>query len=202
MQGPLALSSASGTATLDGVSVVDPRNGVRLSDVQARADLTGGQAQIDLTGQSAQGGRLALGGSINLAPPLDSSLRARLDALRIIDPQLFEATVSGDLEITGPLARGPDLGGRLRLDSMELRIPRVGLTGPAYVPPGIEHLGESGAAQTTRARAGIFSGRNQWPPAQPVAAGPEHRCPEPHFHSWARSGCRTGRHIASDRHHR
>ncbi|CUX83956.1 MAG: autotransporter translocation and assembly module inner membrane component TamB [Roseibaca calidilacus] len=158
LQGPLALSSASGTATLDGVSVVDPRNGVRLSDVQARADLTGGQAQIDLTGQSAQGGRLALGGSINLAPPLDSSLRARLDALRIIDPQLFEATVSGDLEITGPLARGPDLGGRLRLDSMELRIPRVGLTGPAYVPPGIEHLGESGAAQTTRARAGIFQG--------------------------------------------
>ena len=73
-------------------------------------------------------------------------------------PQLFEATVSGDLEITGPLARGPDLGGRLRLDSMELRIPRVGLTGPAYVPPGIEHLGESGAAQTTRARAGIFQG--------------------------------------------
>lgn len=158
VRGPLALSSASGTATMQGASVVDPRNGVRLSDVQARADLSGGVAQIDLSGQSAQGGSLAMEGRIDLAPPLISDLRARLDGLRIIDPQLFETAVSGDLQISGPLARGPDLAGRLRLDSMELRIPRVGLTGPSFIPPGIRHVGESGGAQTTRARAGIFQG--------------------------------------------
>lgn len=158
LQGPLQLASLSGSATMDGVSVVDPRRGLRLTGVQARADLSGGRAVIDVSGQSAQGGALALDGAITLAPPFDGNLRARLDALRVVDPQLFEATITGDLNISGPLTRGPALSGRLGLDSMELRIPRVGLTGAAYIPPGIRHVGESGNAQTTRARAGIFAG--------------------------------------------
>lgn len=158
LQGPLQLASLSGSATADGVSVVDPRRGLRLTGVQARADLSGGRAVIDVSGQSAQGGALALDGAITLSPPFDGNLRARLDALRVVDPQLFEATITGDLDISGPLTRGPAVSGRLGLDSMELRIPRVGLTGAAYIPPGIRHVGESGNAQTTRARAGIFAG--------------------------------------------
>ena len=158
LRGPLQLSSLSGSATLDGVSVVEPRRGLRLTDVQARADLAGGRAQIDLSGNSAQGGTLTLDGSIGLVPPFDGALRASMDALRIIDPQLFETSVSGDLGISGALTRGPRVAGTLRLDSMELRIPRVGLTGPSFIPPDIRHVGEAGAAQTTRARAGIFQG--------------------------------------------
>lgn len=158
LQGPLALSSLSGTASMDGISVVDPRRGLRLTDVQAQATLAGGQAQIDLSSQSAQGGALALDGAITLSPPFEGTLNARLSALRVVDPQLFEAVLTGDISISGSLTRGPTLAGRLGLDSMELRIPRVGLTGPAYIPDGIRHLGETGAAQTTRARAGIFEG--------------------------------------------
>ncbi len=158
LRGPLQLGSLSGTATMDGVTVVDPRRGVRLSDLRARADLAGGQAQIDLSSQSAQGGSLTLQGGVDLVPPFNGSLQARLNALRVIDPQLFELSVSGNLDISGTLARGPALSGRLQFDSMELRIPRVGLTGPAYIPPDIQHVGESTEAETTRARAGIFSG--------------------------------------------
>ena len=158
LQGPLALSSLSGTATMDNVSLVAPRRGLRLVGLRARADLADGRAQIDVSGQSAQGGALALDGSIGLTPPFDGALRVRLDALRIIDPQLYEASVSGDLSVSGPLTRGPTVAGTLLLDSLELRIPRVGLTGAAYIPPGIRHVGESGAALTTRTRAGIFAG--------------------------------------------
>lgn len=158
LQGPLRLASLSGSASMEQVTVVDPRRSLRLTGVAARADLAGGRAQIELAGQSAQGGSLALDGAINLVPPFEGSLRARLEALRIIDPQLFEASVSGDLAISGPLTRGPTLAGGLQLESMELRIPRVGLTGAAYVPSGIRHVGEGVGAQTTRARAGIFAG--------------------------------------------
>lgn len=158
LRGPLRLESLSGTATLADVTVVEPRRALRLSGVNARADLAGGRAQITLSGQSAQGGTIALDGGISLVPPFDGALRARLDALRVVDPQLFEVSVSGDLGISGALTRGPTVAGRLQLDSMELRIPRVGLTGPAYIPPNIRHVGETAGAETTRARAGIFAG--------------------------------------------
>ncbi|NBB98476.1 MAG: translocation and assembly module protein TamB [Alphaproteobacteria bacterium] len=158
MQGPLRLDSLSGVASMDDIAVVDPRRGLRLTGVNARADLSDGQARIELSGQSAQGGALGLDGTIRLVPPFDGDLRARLNRLRVVDPQLFEATVSGDLGISGPLTRGPRIAGQLRLDSMELRIPRVGLTGAAYIPPDIRHVGDTGGSRATRARAGIFAG--------------------------------------------
>jgi translocation and assembly module TamB len=158
LRGPLQLASLSGSASLDGVTVVDPRRGLRLTDLRAQADLASGRAQIDLSGQSAQGGTLTLAGGIELIPPFEGALRLRLTALKVVDPQLFEVSVSGDLGISGPLTRGPTLAGRVELDSMELRIPRVGLTGAAYIPPGIRHVGETAGAETTRARAGIFAG--------------------------------------------
>ena len=41
---------------------------------------------------------------------------------------------------------------------MELRIPRVGLTGAAYVPPGIRTWGSLAGHERPAARAGIFAG--------------------------------------------
>ena len=159
LNGPLALSSLNGRADFSGVTVVVPAQNIRLTDVTAQAQITGGNIRVDMRGQSASGGSIGLDGEIALAPAVTGNLRATLSQLTIIDPQLFETEVSGQVAITGVLTRGPTIAGDLTLERTELRIPRVGLARRGYIPPNIRHRGDSGAAQTTRSRAGIRTGQ-------------------------------------------
>ena len=169
LNGPLALSSLSGTAQTSNVTLVLPQQNIRLTNIAAQAQITGGRTAVSLAGRSANGGQIALDGDINLAAPITGDLRARVEGFRIINPQLFETDVSGNIAITGALTQGPLISGNLQLDRTELRIPRVGLTGRGYIPPDIRHVGESNAARLTRDRAGIFAGethgRERRPPS-------------------------------------
>ncbi len=158
VNGPLNLTSVRGTAEATGVTLVLPRNNLRIADISATAQLDGPRVTVDLGGHAATGGTVALDGTIALQAPVTADLRARLDELRIINPQLFETAVSGDVSITGALTQGPTIAGALTLDRTEIRIPRVGLAGRGYVPPNITHQGESAGSRITRERAGIFAG--------------------------------------------
>ncbi|MCC5991450.1 MAG: translocation/assembly module TamB domain-containing protein [Rhodobacteraceae bacterium] len=158
LSGPLALSSLSGTARTTGAQFVMPEQNLRLLDIDATAQLSGGRADITLQGRGANGGQASLQGSVDLLPPLNADLRAQLTELRVQDPQLFRSNVTGALAITGALTQGPHIGGRLALDSTEIRIPRVGLVSRGYIPPTLRHLGDGGAVRQTRERAGIFAG--------------------------------------------
>ncbi len=158
LNGPLALSSLAGTASAQNVTLVLPRNNLRLTDIAADVQLQGPRATLALSSRAATGGRLNLDGTINLDGPITGNLRANLDALRLVNPQLFETTVSGNVAIDGNLTQGPDITGALSLDRTEIRIPRVGLAGRGYVPPNLTHQGDRQAVQTTRERAGIFAG--------------------------------------------
>ena len=158
LNGPLDLSSLSGQAQASNVTVVLPQQNIRLTDVAAQAQIAGTRVGIDVNGRSANGGRVALDGDINLGPPITGDLSATLTRLRIIDPQLFETQVSGNVAISGVLTEGPNISGGLTLDRTELRIPRVGLATSGYIPPNIRHVGESPGARRTRDRAGIFAG--------------------------------------------
>ncbi len=159
LNGPLALASITGTAEGSGLTLVAPQQNLRLIDIAAQAQLSGGQATVNLRGNAASGGSFGLEGSIGLGAAMTASLRAQIDRLRIVDPQLFETEVSGTLGISGNLARGPSISGDLVLDRSELRIPRVGLASRGYIPPDIRHLGENPGARETRDRAGIFAGQ-------------------------------------------
>ena len=169
MNGPLALSSLSGTAQARNVTLVLPRQRLRLADISAQAQISGGLTSVSLAGRAADGGQIALSGDINLAAPITGDLTARLDAFRFIDPRLFETDISGEVRITGELTQGPLLSGNLQLDRTELRIPRVGLVGRGYVPPNIRHVGETGAARQTRNRAGIFAGQTHGREPRPAS---------------------------------
>lgn len=158
LSGPLALASVSGTARVTGAQFVMPEQNLRLLDIDATAQLSGGRAEISLQGRGASGGGVSVQGSIDLMPPLNADLRARLDALRMQDPQLFRTDVTGEVAITGALTQGPRIGGRLALDSTEIRIPRVGLVSRGYIPPTLRHQGDGGAVRQTRDRAGILAG--------------------------------------------
>jgi translocation and assembly module TamB len=158
VNGPLAVSSLNGTAQARDVTFVLPQQHIRLTDISAQAQIEGGRSSVNLVGRSASGGQITLNGDINLAPPLMGDLRARVNDFRVVNPQLFQTDVSGDISIVGALTQGPRIAGNLQLDRTELRIPRVGLAGRGYIPPDIRHLGESAAARQTRDRAGIFAG--------------------------------------------
>ncbi|MBR3371686.1 MAG: translocation/assembly module TamB domain-containing protein [Rhodobacteraceae bacterium] len=158
LNGPLALSSVTGTAEATGAQLVLPQQNIRITDINARAQLSGGGAAIDLQGRAVAGGTVSLTGNIDLTPPLNADLRARLGQMRIQNPQLFQTDVSGDVSITGPLTQGPTLAGALTLDGTEIRIPRVGLVSRGFIPPNIQHQQDTAAARETRQRAGIFAG--------------------------------------------
>ncbi len=156
LNGPLALRSLTGTATVAGATFVQPVVNLRLSDIAARVELGAGQARIDLRGSGARGGRFSVGGSVQLEGAQAVDLALRLDGLVVSDPQLFEAGVSGTAAFTGALAGERLVSGDLTIDGAEIRIPSTGLGGPGYVPPGIVHRNESAASQLTRERAGLM----------------------------------------------
>ncbi|WP_084657342.1 translocation/assembly module TamB domain-containing protein [Natronohydrobacter thiooxidans] len=158
LSGPLALSSLRGTAEASDVTLVLPRNNLRITDIVASAQLDGPRSTVTVRGRAATGGSVALDGTIGLGAPITGDLRASLNELRIVNPQLFDTTVSGDVAITGNLTQGPDITGALSLDRTEIRIPRVGLAGRGYIPPNITHQGDAAAVRATRDRAGIFAG--------------------------------------------
>ncbi|MGY6548205.1 MAG: translocation/assembly module TamB domain-containing protein [Roseinatronobacter sp.] len=158
LNGPLALSALSGTASATGVSFVLPRNNLRLTDIAAEARIAGGRTTVSLNGRGANGGTAALDGTIDLANGPTGDLRARLTQLRIVNPQLFQTDVSGTVTITGTLNRGPRIAGGLTLERTEFTIPRVGLASRGFIPDNLIHLGDSASARQTRDRAGIFAG--------------------------------------------
>lgn len=158
VNGPLALSSLSGTAEATGITLVLPRNNLRITDIGAQAQLQGARANVTVNGRSATGGTVALDGTIDLGAPITGNLRAKLNELGIVNPQLFETAVSGNVAISGNLTQGPNISGALSLDRTEIRIPRTGLASRGYIPPNIQHAGEGAPSRVTRERAGIFAG--------------------------------------------
>lgn len=158
LNGPLALTSLRGTAESTGATLVLPRNNLRITDITASAQLEGTRSTVTVRGRAATGGTVALDGLITLGQPITGDLRASVSELRIVNPQLFETSVSGDVAITGNLTQGPNITGALSLDRTEIRIPRVGLASRGYIPPNITHLSDSAPVRTTRDRAGIFAG--------------------------------------------
>ena len=156
VDGPPGIAALSGTATTEGARVVTPQAALTLEDVAATARLDGGAVDVDANARIQGGGRLTLGGTIDLGPGLPAGLRVTLQRARITDRRIFETRLSGDLAIDGPLVGGGGrISGGLSLEDTEVRIPSTGLGVGGYTPAGIIHRGESAASRLTRQRAGI-----------------------------------------------
>lgn len=158
LNGPLALASLAGTATIDGASLVLPGASQRVEDISARIGLSGARADVELDGRFARGGTLSVGGQVGLEGARQADLRVTLTDLRVVNPQLFETAITGSIGITGPLATGPRAEGTLTLTETEIRIPSSGLGGAGYVLDGVRHINDSAGARATRERAGILRG--------------------------------------------
>ena len=157
LDGPFRASSLSGRVSLSGGRISDTDFGFAFERVEALADLSGGQARVSATTDLSSGGRLRVDGPISLAPPFDASLAIRLEQLRLIDPELYQTTASGDVTVIGPLRNGALIAGRITLGETEIRVPSSGFGGEGGLPD-LRHVNEPQAVRATRARAGLLGG--------------------------------------------
>jgi len=168
LDGPPRLASLSGTIGLDDARVALPSLKSALSGVSGTVTLGGGRARTDLTGSAEAGGRFRLQGPIALSPPFDAGLEITLTELGLRDPELFQTTANGRVNVTGPLAGGARITGALTLGRTELRVPSGSLGAAGALPP-ITHVAEPAAVKRTRRRAGLIeTGPDAAPAAFPL----------------------------------
>lgn len=152
LAGGWALQNLGGRVTLSGGRVAIPAQGLSLERVAVSADLSGGRAQVTATADVPRGGRIRLDGPITLSAPFNTDIAVMLDRVRLRDPELYEVVLDGSLRLSGAALGGAALTGTIVLGETELRVPSTGFATAADLDK-IDHIGDSAAVRTTRARA-------------------------------------------------
>ncbi|EPX84685.1 Uncharacterized protein putative in bacteria [Rubellimicrobium thermophilum DSM 16684] len=123
LAGPLALDSLSGTIRTEGARLADPALRAALEGIAGSVTLSRGTAQLALGGSLADGGRISVSGPVGLTAPFRADLAIAGDGLVIRDPSLYEALLSARLGLSGPLAGGGRVAGRIDVANAEIRVP-------------------------------------------------------------------------------
>lgn len=153
LNGAPSLAALSGEVRLQGGQLAEPGIGIRLEQLNVTAGFQGGRIQLDGSGNIAEGGRISISGPVDLnARSLD--IGVVLDNVVARDPNLYETLISGQVRLSGTLAGGPLLSGRIDLGETEFRIPSTGLGGAKAIPD-ISHVGDTRPVRATRAKAGL-----------------------------------------------
>lgn len=169
VNGPPALSSVRGPVTISDARLAAPNLRQAIEDLNGTLLLAGGTARLDLRATSAEGGRLALTGPVDLAPPFQAALSAQLTDIILRDPTLYRTTANGLVTVNGPLTGGAEIAGTIDIGAAEIQVPSTGVSALGSLPE-VTHLGPRMDVQQTLARAGV----NLAPVAQQDAAiGPD-----------------------------
>ncbi|MBJ3761615.1 translocation/assembly module TamB domain-containing protein [Maribius pontilimi] len=156
INGPLQLSSVSGTVTVQNGRFVEPSLPLVLEDLNATARLDGQNLQLTATARNQQGGEVRVSGPIALSGGFNADLTIELNNLDLEDPRLYKTQLDGRITVNGPLTGGATVSGRIDLDETELRIPSTGLGATGPIPEGLVHVNEPADVRRTRARAGLI----------------------------------------------
>lgn len=152
--GSLSKSQFSGTVSTGGASYVDPELNLRLVDIGGSATLSGQRIVIDtLSGRLSTGGSVSIGGSVGLTGSNEADLTVRLNSARYADGNLFVATASGDLSLTGPLAGSSLLAGNIIIEKADISVPES--FGAAAAVVEAEHRNTPAPVAATLARAKV-----------------------------------------------
>ncbi len=124
--GTAAAPLVTGTITTDGTRLVDVRRNMAMNALAVTITLDGRQATISrFSGTLATGGSVSASGTVGIQPasgfPADISIR--LDRATYVDGTLVTATVSGTLNVRGPLLTAPVLSGTLQLARASITVP-------------------------------------------------------------------------------
>lgn len=155
MNGPIALTSLSGTVSTSDTRIALPALKMSFDPVAARIRLDQGRAIIDAQASSIDGGQVTISGPVTLDAPWSAQLAVRMDTLTVTEPGLFTTTASGTLGLSGPLAGGALVAGEVVLGTVEVSIPETGF-GAVGGLDGLVHLNEPADVHATRDRAGLL----------------------------------------------
>lgn len=156
LNGPLALSSLTGTVSASGGRLTVPLAKIGLTEITARLGLAAGAATVEASGAVTTGGRVSVTGQVGLLAPFDGQLRAVLAGIRAVEPGLYDTSINGTLGLSGPLASRAALTGTLDIGQTEIRLPEVASTANGEIV-GLVHLNEPAAVRQTRAFAGLLA---------------------------------------------
>ena len=124
VNGPPALSSVSGTVRTSGATLTDPSLRISLNNIDGTVRLDNSRAEIDLTANAVDGGGL------------------------------YRTSLSGQLQLAGPLTGGAMIRGRIDVGETEVNVPSTGLTSIGDIPP-ITQVNPRPGVIATRAKAGL-----------------------------------------------
>ncbi|MBV7410840.1 translocation/assembly module TamB domain-containing protein [Maritimibacter sp. DP1N21-5] len=152
LNGPLALTSLSGSVNVPASNVALPNLRVALQGLAVNVTLGNGSARVEAAAAVSSGGRIEVAGPVSLSNGYSGDLVVRLQNVGLTDPALYDTAISGQLTVSGPLTGGATIAGTISAGTVEIRIPSSGF-GVAGDLEGLRHVNEPAAVRATRARA-------------------------------------------------
>lgn len=154
--GSLDNPQLSGSVSTSGAGYVDPELNLRLTGITGRASLSGTTATIEsLTANLATGGSASVSGTVGLTGQFPANLSLNINSARYADGEMFVATVSGGLALTGNLTGTPLLAGTVLVEQANITVPE-GFGGAAQLID-VQHRATPAAVQQTLNRARVTS---------------------------------------------
>jgi translocation and assembly module TamB len=140
--GSIANPELNGSASFANGTFTDALQGVQLKNMQARIVAHGTDITIESARATARnGGTLSASGRVKVDPQagFPAALKLQGNKAELVSNGLVTAVVSLALDVSGPLTQRPVVGGRVDLETVEVKIPdRL----PASLRPvdGIRHV--------------------------------------------------------------
>lgn len=154
VNGEPGVETLSGAITMDGARFSDPSTRIVLEQMGLNLTLDRGNANLDFRGNLETGGQIRVSGPVALTDPYNGDITVTLDSLKLVDPQLYEIDVEGQIRLSGALAGGASISGRIDIPRAEISIPDA--TGGGGVIPEMTHVSENASSRQTRQRAGLI----------------------------------------------
>lgn len=152
--GSIANPQFGGSVSTSGAGYVDPELNLRLTNINGRASLSGTTATIEtLTAALSTGGSASVSGTVGLTGAFPANLSLNVNSARYADGELFVATVSGGLALTGNLMGTPLLAGNVLVEQANITVPE-GFGGGAPLID-VRHRATPPAVQQTLDRAKV-----------------------------------------------
>ncbi|MCV0397455.1 MAG: translocation/assembly module TamB [Rhizobiaceae bacterium] len=126
VRGTASSPNVTGRVRTSGARFVDARSGIAINDLTIDLGLSGQTATIrTLTGSLSSGGALSASGTIGIDPAagFPADIKISVTEGRYVDGRLVTANFDGEIEVSGPLAREPLLGGAVNLGRTVITVP-------------------------------------------------------------------------------
>lgn len=152
--GSLDQPNANVSLSTAGAQVLDPDTNIALQGISLQAAVAGQTVTISqFSGALAGGGTVSASGTVSIDgnAGFPANLSIALNQARYADGDLLVATVTGNLSVTGALARDPLIAGRINVDRAEITVPESFGGGAAQID--VVHRSPPPQVRATLARA-------------------------------------------------